>query len=173
MVRWCWVNFQCRGVLLIWIIVGQGPTVLAVGAGGGCLDIFSLAYHFSFLSPSLWETARYRLKYCLKGPLSPKQPTNLYFLRLSTYPFSLFSPPPTAPANADLALYTKLFPTILRHEFISITKGNTHQIVFVSFIYFSFSYLPIRRFDRQEKPVLTGPTLHVWGTFGSEGEEKF
>ena len=24
----------------IWIIVGQGPTVLAVGAGGGCLDIF-------------------------------------------------------------------------------------------------------------------------------------
>ena len=31
---------------------------------------------FSPLSPSLWETARYRLKYCLKGPLSPKQPTN-------------------------------------------------------------------------------------------------
>ena len=24
MVRWCWVNFQCRCVLLIWIIVGQG-----------------------------------------------------------------------------------------------------------------------------------------------------
>ena len=39
-VRWCWVNFQCRGVLLIWIRVGQGPTALAVGAGGGCLDIF-------------------------------------------------------------------------------------------------------------------------------------
>ena len=34
MERWCWVNFQCRGVLLIWIIVGQGPAVLAVGAGG-------------------------------------------------------------------------------------------------------------------------------------------
>ena len=32
-----------------WIIVGQGPIVLAVGAGGGCLDIFSLIYHFSFL----------------------------------------------------------------------------------------------------------------------------
>ena len=46
------------------------------GVGGGCLDIFSLVFHFSFLSPSLWETARYRLKYCLKGPLSPKQPTN-------------------------------------------------------------------------------------------------
>ena len=48
----------------------------AVGAGGGCVDIFSLVCRFSFLSPSLWETARYRLKYCLKGPLSPKQPTN-------------------------------------------------------------------------------------------------
>ena len=40
MVRWCWVNFKCRGVLLIWIKVGQGPTALAVGAGGGSLDIF-------------------------------------------------------------------------------------------------------------------------------------
>ena len=29
------------GVLLIWIIVGQGPIALAVGAGWGCLDIFS------------------------------------------------------------------------------------------------------------------------------------
>ena len=62
----------------ILIIVGQGPIALAVGAGGGCLDIFSLSYNPSFLSPSLWETARYRLKYCLKGPLSLKQPTNLF-----------------------------------------------------------------------------------------------
>ena len=44
------------GVLLIWIIIGQGPTVLAVGAGGDCLDIFSLNYHFSLPSPFLWET---------------------------------------------------------------------------------------------------------------------
>ena len=60
----------------IWISVGQGPTALAVGAGGGCLDIFTLIYPFSPLSPSLWGTARYRLKYCLKGPLNQKQPTN-------------------------------------------------------------------------------------------------
>ena len=59
----------------IWITVGQGPTALAVGVGGGCLDIFTLIYPFFLLSPSLWETARYRLKYCLKGPLNPK-PTN-------------------------------------------------------------------------------------------------
>ena len=58
----------------IWITVGQGPTALAAGASGGCLDIFTLIYPFFPLSPSLWETARYRLKYCLKGPLNPKQP---------------------------------------------------------------------------------------------------
>ena len=29
------------------ITVGQGPIVLAVGAGGGCLDIFTLIYPFS------------------------------------------------------------------------------------------------------------------------------
>ena len=34
----------------IWITVGQGPTALAVGAGGGCLDIFTLIYPFSPLS---------------------------------------------------------------------------------------------------------------------------
>ena len=59
----------------VWIVVGQGPIALAVGAGG---DIFTLLYLLSLLSPSLWETARYRLKYCLKGPLNPKstnQPT--------------------------------------------------------------------------------------------------
>ena len=45
--------------------------------GWGCLDIFTLIYLFSPLSPSLWETARYRLKYCLKVPLNQNnQPTN-------------------------------------------------------------------------------------------------
>ena len=39
-----------------WITVGQGPTALAVGADGGCLDIFTLIYSFFPLSPSLWET---------------------------------------------------------------------------------------------------------------------
>ena len=60
----------------IWMTGGQGPTALAIGTGWGCLDTFTLIYPFSPLSPSLWETARYRLKYCLKGPLNPKQPTN-------------------------------------------------------------------------------------------------
>ena len=47
------------------------------GCVWSCLDIISLVYHFSFLSPSLRKTAQYRLKYCLKGPFSSKQPTTL------------------------------------------------------------------------------------------------
>ena len=69
----------------IWITVGQGPTALAIGAGGSCSDIFTLIHAFSPLSPSLWKTARYRLKYCLKGQLNPKQPTN----HLSSFSLSL------------------------------------------------------------------------------------
>ena len=75
MVRRGWVNFHCRGVLQIWIIVGQGPIALAVGAGGDCIDFFLSTIVSLYFLP-LWETARYRLNYCLKGPLSPKQLTN-------------------------------------------------------------------------------------------------
>ena len=39
-------NFLCRGVLLIWITVGQGPTALEVGVGMGCLDFFSVIFSF-------------------------------------------------------------------------------------------------------------------------------
>ena len=46
--------------------------MIAIGADGVCLDIFSIIYLFPFLSPSLWETARYRLKYSLKGPFNKK-----------------------------------------------------------------------------------------------------
>ena len=56
----------------ILITVGQGPIALAVGVGGGGLDIFTFIYPFSSFSLSFG-----RLKYCLKGPLNPKQqPTN-------------------------------------------------------------------------------------------------
>ena len=49
-VRWCGVNCQCRGVLLILIKVGQVPTALAVGAGVGCFGHFfsRLSFLFSF-----------------------------------------------------------------------------------------------------------------------------
>ena len=60
----------------IWTIVWQGPIALAIGAGVGYLDIFTLLYPFSPLSPSLLETARYSLKYYLKALLNPKHSTD-------------------------------------------------------------------------------------------------
>ena len=80
MVQRCWVNFQCWGVILIWIIVGQGPIALAIGSGGGLFGHF-----FSHLSPlfsfslslgdgPIWtEILSQRVGW---WPLSPKQPTN-------------------------------------------------------------------------------------------------
>ena len=69
-------NFPEPGRPTIWIMVGQGPVALAVGRVGVVWTFLLSSILFSPLSPSLWETARYRLKYCLKGPLNPKQPTN-------------------------------------------------------------------------------------------------
>ena len=44
------------GRLTIWVRVGQGPTALAVGAGGDCLDIFySLLSFLSSFSLSLGD----------------------------------------------------------------------------------------------------------------------
>ena len=40
---------------LIWIIVGQRPTSLEIGAGESCLDTFSLVCHFSSFSLSLGD----------------------------------------------------------------------------------------------------------------------
>ena len=48
-------SFQCRGILLLWYMVGQGPAVLAAGAGWvGCFLFFSsrLSY-LLFLMPHL------------------------------------------------------------------------------------------------------------------------
>ena len=69
-VRWCWVNFQCRDVLLIWIIVWQGLITLAVGAGH-FLSRLSFLFSFSLSgrrSDIDWNS--------LKWPLNPKQLSN-------------------------------------------------------------------------------------------------
>ena len=34
------------------VVMGQGPTALAVGAEGGCLGVFAPVYHFSSFSLS-------------------------------------------------------------------------------------------------------------------------
>ena len=44
-------------------------------------QILLLIYHL-LLSPSLWEAAQYRLKYCLKGPLSTKTTNQPSYLEL-------------------------------------------------------------------------------------------
>ena len=44
-------KFPVPGRPTVWMIVGQWPTALAVGAGGGCLDIFTLLYPFPPLFP--------------------------------------------------------------------------------------------------------------------------
>ena len=54
-VGWCVVlgKLSVPGRPTVWMIVGQGTIVLAAGAVGGCLDIFTLVYPFSPLSPFL------------------------------------------------------------------------------------------------------------------------
>ena len=46
-------NFKCRGIILIWIIVGHGPALPAERADGVCLDISLSLYFFLSLSLSL------------------------------------------------------------------------------------------------------------------------
>ena len=48
-------NFQCRGILLIWIIVGQGPPRLTVGVAGGVWTFFSgLSSPFFLIFAERW-----------------------------------------------------------------------------------------------------------------------
>ena len=53
------------------------------------MDIFCLVCHFAFLSPSLWETARFRLKMCPKELLNTKQPANQPMAHSIIFTFSL------------------------------------------------------------------------------------
>ena len=45
---------------IFWIIVGQGPIALEVGAVRGCLDFFFSRLSSLFFLPLSGETARYR-----------------------------------------------------------------------------------------------------------------
>ena len=103
------------------MIVGQGPIALAVGAGGGCLDIFTLLYPFSPVSPSLWETARYRLKYCLKGPLNLKQPTNqpTIWITVGQGPIALA----VGAGGGGLDIFTLIYPFSSASPSLWVTVG--------------------------------------------------
>ena len=74
-VRWCWVT-SSAGASYNFDYSRARAYCACSRCGWGVFGIFTLVYPFSCASPSLWGTARYKLKYCLKGPLNPKQPTN-------------------------------------------------------------------------------------------------
>ena len=97
----------------IWITVGQGPSTLVVGAGEGCLDIFNLIYPVFPLSPSLWEMALYRLKYCIKGSLTPKPTNQLKSGVLKTYK------PSADVSQKPLSLQLKCAKNLLSLQFSS------------------------------------------------------
>ena len=64
----------------LWIKVGQGPTALVVGAGGGCSDIFTLTYPFLFsFSLSLGDGPIWTeiLSQRAVKPKKNNQPTNI------------------------------------------------------------------------------------------------
>ena len=66
-------SFQCRGVLLIWHMVGQGPAVLAAGARRmGCFFFFFISSILSSFSNALCFWRRLNiLKYCGPGHYNP------------------------------------------------------------------------------------------------------
>ena len=68
----------------VWMIVSQGPNALAIGAGGGCLDIFTLLCPFSSFSLSLgdgliWTEVLYRRA---AKPKTTNKPTNFHFKKI-------------------------------------------------------------------------------------------
>ena len=66
----------------LWITVGQGPTALVVGAGGGCLDIFypHLSFSLLFFSLSLGDGPIWTeiLSQRAVNSKTTNQPTNLF-----------------------------------------------------------------------------------------------
>ena len=77
-VRRCWVNVYCRGVLQNLNLDNCRARAYCNRCGWWLFVHFFLSSIFSLFFLPLRETARYRLKYCLKGPLNPKQPTNFF-----------------------------------------------------------------------------------------------
>ena len=75
-------SFQCRGVLLLWHVVGQGPTVLAAGAGKVGYIFYLFVFFPSRLSylPFLMP----HLKYCGLGRYNPAVVVSYYYCLLST-----------------------------------------------------------------------------------------
>ena len=74
----------------ILITVGQGPIALAVGAGGGGLDIFTLVYPFSSFSLSLGDGS-IKTEILSQRAVKPKT-TNQPITSRGSYGFKKYSP---------------------------------------------------------------------------------
>ena len=100
-------NFQCQSILLIWIIVGHGPTELAIGGDGRRLDIFSHAYQTSLFSP------------CLKEKFDTDGNTILKSLYTPSHP----PPPHTHTQKKQNTKYVMAFIRLVPHRGSFITKS--------------------------------------------------
>ena len=149
----------------IWITVGQGPTALVVGAGGGGLDIFTLNYPFFLVSPSLWETARYRLKYCLKGPLNPKQPTNQPCSLISSRISCSLTPCKSGQRTTPLQLFREPWRDTVTLRSWNVFKRNSFSMCFF------FSYFT-RRLPERNFLILFGVPIMPSRTFSITNGER-
>ena len=77
-------SFQCRGVLLLWHMVGQGPAVLAAGAERvGCFFFFFCLFFISSILSSFSNASSVArrldiLKYCGLGRYNPAVVVSYY-----------------------------------------------------------------------------------------------
>ena len=81
-------NLQCRETLLVLITVEQGLAVLGADEELGCLGfLVPSILHASilFLSPSVWQTARYKLKICLKELLKMANHFTIFYSKQISY----------------------------------------------------------------------------------------
>ena len=74
-------SFQCRGVLLLWHMVGQGPAVLAAGAEWVSCFFCAFSSHLSYLpfsNASSLGRLRDILKYCSLSRYNPTVVVSYY-----------------------------------------------------------------------------------------------
>ena len=69
-------KFPVPGRPTIWIMVGQGPTALAVGAGGGCLYIFLSSVISLFYSLSVGDSP-IKIEILSQRAVKPNIPTKI------------------------------------------------------------------------------------------------
>ena len=70
-------SLECRDILIIWIIIDQGPTVFAVSVGGNCSDILFFSPVKSLFFLPLSERGLDRDGSTVSRAVNTKQPTTI------------------------------------------------------------------------------------------------